>query len=216
MHKKMNFPRQKEEEEAHRRSSSPTAADADGDVGFFEFFNATDIGAEMCAAADIFHPWTKLQQKHGSRNLNTATFPKASADDDDDHTNTILLLKRASSLNNPTTHQQQQQMAMQIPRRAQSAKYVRSRTLDSSSSSPPQVAKPKWYLLMFGSMKKMMPGEMDMRDIRSRQNKRRNIPVPTPPSSVSKSRRKPLRGFSCKEDHATAVATVTLGCIPQF
>ncbi|KAL6001991.1 hypothetical protein ACLOJK_040555 [Asimina triloba] len=121
MHKKMNFPRQKEEEEAHRRSSSPTAADADGDVGFFEFFNATDIGAEMCAAEDIFHPWKKLQQKHGSRNLNTTTFPKASADDDDVHTKTILLLKRASSLNNPTTRQQQQQMAMQMPRRAQSA-----------------------------------------------------------------------------------------------
>ncbi|OVA04208.1 hypothetical protein BVC80_271g5 [Macleaya cordata] len=90
---------------------------------------------------------------------------------------------------------------------------VRSLSIPSSSSSQ---VKPKKQLVMFGVMKS--PAEMELRDIRNRQNKRN--PSSLFPETVSvksnegKSSWSILRALGCK-GHANAAVTASLRCIPH-
>ncbi|XP_058113756.1 uncharacterized protein LOC131256748 [Magnolia sinica] len=198
---------------------------------FFEFFN--ELGDEMSAAEDIFLQWKLLPNMKNERQ-NRCNFIKKSFFHPRSESSNELHRSRpdvrpernrfsaeyrkserpsSSSSNTPT-----QSLAVQMPRRVPRGR----------CDSPPErksPARPKWYLLMFGSMK--VPAEMEMKDIRTRQRRRNLSSSATLFPSLDRSRtvsvkteedgkrpKKLLRAFSCRDQDAAAV-TASLSCMPH-
>lgn len=109
--------------------------------------------------------------------------------------------------------------------RSSSARMVRAKSMPQPNNRPSAdkcfgTAKPKWRLLMFGSLR--TPTEMELKDIRNRQSRRvptRWFPTHNAEEQVSADKRdehkgswRLLRALSCKGE-ANGVITDALGCI---
>ncbi|KAK1316803.1 hypothetical protein QJS10_CPA05g02343 [Acorus calamus] len=163
----------------------------------FEF--DSDSTSEMCAAEDVFLrgrllPYRPPQTTEEEQPKPTTHHGKTESFDESNRGSAKgRFLKGGSS--------------------SSSLEYRKLRRARSERPPPPaSAAKPNWYWIVFGSVK--LPGEMEMRDIRSRQ--RRRQPPPPPPLSLegrktasgkSGSGWRLLKSLSCKghDDISNAV-----------
>lgn len=201
-------------------TADPTAPDQD----LFEFFN--NFNSKMCAADDIFLCGMLLPYKSS---LSTKTR--------NEEENRSFLHMRSESFDET----RRSSAKCRIMRSSLSVD-CRKLERDSSSSGSSSMAKnsqmtnrvpsekcelssrrrPKWYLLMFGSMRS--PAEMEMKDIRNRLRRRDPRTTVLFPELEKRGREvavgkeegkrawKLLRALSCK-GHANAVVTPSFGSI---
>lgn len=202
-------------------SNEPNHTTPDRDL--FEFFN--DLNQEMCAADEIFLSGKILPFKSSSvantrrdEDGNRSSFfdmRSGSLDEGRGSRMKYHKLERASSSMESTQKQ------TQMTNRVRNGKGVGIGEMSAGRAS----CRPKWYLLMLGSMRGP-PVEMEMRDIRNRQ--RRRNPPPGPLFQACERREgavsggkeaerktawKLLQALSCK-GHANSVITDPFGYIP--
>ncbi|KAK1322651.1 hypothetical protein QJS10_CPA02g01481 [Acorus calamus] len=146
--------------------------DQDGDA-MFEFYKDFN-SSEMCAAEDIFFCGKLLTCRPNQANEEQTRRPKPTH---------RRKLESFDEFNGGTTIREY-------------LKGSESRRLQRTTSQRP---KPKWYVIVFGSVK--VPGEMEMRDIRSRQMRRQPPPPQQPLKTASVkggSAWRLLKSLSCK------------------
>ncbi|KAK1291449.1 hypothetical protein QJS10_CPB17g00053 [Acorus calamus] len=137
--------------------------DHDHNTTLFEFYS--DSTSEMCAAEDIFLrgrllPYRPPQTTEEEPPKPTAHHGKTESFDESNRGCAKgRFLKGGSSSSSSLEYRKLQRARSERP------------------PPPASAAKPNWYWIVFGSVK--LPGEMEMRDIRSRQRRRQ----PPPPLS---------------------------------
>ncbi|KAK1275428.1 hypothetical protein QJS04_geneDACA003999 [Acorus gramineus] len=145
--------------------------DQDGDT-MFEFYKDFN-SSEMCAAEDIFFCGKLLPLRPNQANEEQTRRPKPTH---------RRKLESFDEFNGGTTIREYLKGSSE------------SRRLQRTTSQRP---KPKWYVIVFGSVK--VPGEMEMSDIRSRQMRRKPVPPPLKTASVNRgSAWRLLQSLSCK------------------
>ncbi|KAK1268238.1 hypothetical protein QJS04_geneDACA013882 [Acorus gramineus] len=142
----------------------------------FEFYS--DSTSEMCAAEDIFLrgrllPYRPPQTTEEEQPKPTTHHRKTESFDESNRGSAKGRFLKAGSSSSSLEYQKLQRARSERP-----------------PPPPASAAKPNWYWIVFGSVK--LPGEMEMRDIRSRQRRRQ----PPPPLPLSSEGRKTALGKS--------------------
>ncbi|KAM7472790.1 hypothetical protein LguiA_010973 [Lonicera macranthoides] len=204
---KPNFPK------LHDRRSSSEPAE------FFEFFS--DLTFQMSHAEDIIYRGKLIPLNQKSYNLSSNPDLNKFTAKNDHKTHK----KRSESISEMITTRCDSNKTRVI-RKTHSLndykKLSRNSSMSSESSDKKyasrsgfKVRKPRWYLMMFGFVK--FPPEMDLRDIKNRQVRRKFDSEKRVPVSRSEGSRRSwglLRVLSCK-DHASVAVAASFGCLQR-
>ncbi|KAH6772268.1 hypothetical protein C2S51_010672 [Perilla frutescens var. frutescens] len=196
-----------------RRSSSEPSE-------FFEFFS--DLSSEMSNAEDIIFCGKLVPYKNPPQILKSL-----SADDATRfstrycHSLPELTRPRAAAARRKLPRHGRSIDCRRLIMKPEASDIHRSSSKSSAKSEGSKQSKPRWFVMMFGPLK--LQPEMDLRDMKNRQVRRRN-PRRLFPDVGARADRSDRRGFwgldllkvlSCK-NHASVAVTASIGLVPHF